>query len=72
MGGEIKRWCVKADKIILVYVFSQTTYCSEAEEQDFWGADLSDQLIEIQWSSLKLKRNLGWSFFSLSETLDAT
>jgi len=72
MDGEIKPWCVKMDKIILVYNFFQTTNCNKAEVGDFAGVRLRDELITIQWSSLKCKQNLAWSFYSLSETLDDT
>ena len=69
MDGKIKPWCVKTDKIILVYDFSLTTNCSKAEVQDFAGVQLPDELIAIQWSSLKCKRNLAWSFFHYPKLL---
>jgi len=72
MDGKIKHLCVKLGKIILVYDFSKTTNCSAATSGDFSGVDFSDDFIEIQWESLKCKRNLAWSFFSLSDTLDDT
>ena len=72
MDGKIKHLCIKSGKIILVYDFSKTTNCSAATTGDFYGVEFSDDFIDIQWESLKCKRNLAWSFFSLSDTLDDT
>lgn len=69
MDGEIKPWCVKTDKIILVYDFSLKTNCSQAEFRDFAGVLLPDESIKIQWSSPNCKRNLAWSFFHYPQLL---
>jgi len=69
-NGKIQKLCAIGKYIILVYDFAEKKPCSSATSDDFVDAVFLDNPMNIDWSNLNIKQNLGWSFFPLDENLD--
>jgi len=57
--------CAIGKYIILVYDFAEK---KPATSDDFVDAEFLDNPMNIDWSNLNIKQNLGWSFFPLMKT----
>ena len=51
--------------MIFIYKFSVRTRCSNATVQDFDGVKTEERIIKLTKDSMKIKRNVAWSFYGL-------